>query len=1128
MKHVRLFLFVGMAWFSNYLLGQELQKILPLSPNSAALAKFIETPVGTFTGVTPINIPIYHAKSRELEWPLVLSYHAGGNKVETIATSVGLGWTINTVPTISRVVRGIPDEGTGGFFSKYYGKTVFDLYEYREGNPQQRDDYLNFLRAVNEGIADPEPDIFLYNIAGKSGKFYFDQQFQSFLTYPYENIKIDFNDQRNSFQIIDDNGLKYDFDIKETHYVSTINPATSTTVSWLASDVINANNTDSINFDYRLEVQFFRSSNSVTRYFKYESTGNCSNAPEFDYENLVTNTLYHAYCLEKIRFANGQVTFEADPQMREDLNGGYALKSIKVFTSSGEIVKNFELSYSYLSSQTSGYGCYGDDNREKKWLILSYFKDINVTSGNHNDYSFDYNQNNTPPCRLSTAQDHWGYYNGQLSNVDLLPTQVLTVPQTTNTFRITGANRSVNTTFSQFGILTKITYPTGGATDYEYEQNESHDAIVPSEYSSLNAAIEGEEVISTNHYNNTFNINNLPDHYLNGNNVNGGAFVNVAAGNFGCELNGISSTCANVTIRGTSSGNANFFMTVTGNSNNIYLPNGTYLMDAKFDQDPPQYNSFYLVVTWQVLAQGSGDENKKVGGLRIKKIRSSDGISTGNDIIHTYKYTTTLEGGESSGKVFGNSFFNYVEPFTQVYRFSDPVQPNLIHICTKKYLKVTSVSNIQAVSHSGSFTGYSKVFTMNGDQGAYGVTEQSFTNVADEVSSMFPYPPTSISEHLRGLPISVTEYKLNGSLLKPVRQTFNTYNEQVKHVSFCLKVANNIIYQDGPGSPFVPVVPEGIGSYYINSSKCILTNKTEKVYDAIDATKFTEVVTHNDYNSSTLQLSSYSIVNSKNKTTKTNIFYPSDLLLTGTAESARLSLLDQNRVNVSLKKQTLVDSNIIEEIVTNYSKVNIANIVMPDNIIVQRGNAAAEMLVKFSKYSDEGNLIEQQKINNLITSYIWGYNQTYPIAEVVNSEVKDIFHTSFEEGDGNSAVGDSRTGEKSKTNGYSMSLSGLTNQGYTLTYWKKSGSTWVLQTSNVNVTTGSYSIALTGQIDEVRFYPSTAQMTTYTYKPLVGMTSQCDANNRIAYYEYDNFGRLKIVKDQDGKIIKAHDYRYQQ
>jgi hypothetical protein len=74
---------------------------------------------------------------------------------------------------------------------------------------------------------------------------------------------------------------------------------------------------------------------------------------------------------------------------------------------------------------------------------------------------------------------------------------------------------------------------------------------------------------------------------------------------------------------------------------------------------------------------------------------------------------------------------------------------------------------------------------------------------------------------------------------------------------------------------------------------------------------------------------------------------------------------------------------------------------------------------------------------------------------------------------------------------------------------------------------GVSSIEVTGaQIDEVRLYPVNAEMTTFTYDPLIGMTGQCDANNRITHYAYDGFNRLAVVKDQERKILLKNDYSY--
>jgi YD repeat-containing protein len=74
----------------------------------------------------------------------------------------------------------------------------------------------------------------------------------------------------------------------------------------------------------------------------------------------------------------------------------------------------------------------------------------------------------------------------------------------------------------------------------------------------------------------------------------------------------------------------------------------------------------------------------------------------------------------------------------------------------------------------------------------------------------------------------------------------------------------------------------------------------------------------------------------------------------------------------------------------------------------------------------------------------------------------------------------------------------------------------------------SISIEGSGLIDEVRLYPKAAQMKTFTYDPIIGVTGSCDETSRITYFEYDGLGRLKYIKDQDKFILKSFDYKYQE
>src|SRR5688572_15350298 len=82
--------------------------------------------VNLYSGTAQVNIPICELSSRVLNVPVSLQYTAGrGVKVQDFATSVGLGWQLSAGGSISRVVRGFPDEFPNGYLGTlHYGQKI--------------------------------------------------------------------------------------------------------------------------------------------------------------------------------------------------------------------------------------------------------------------------------------------------------------------------------------------------------------------------------------------------------------------------------------------------------------------------------------------------------------------------------------------------------------------------------------------------------------------------------------------------------------------------------------------------------------------------------------------------------------------------------------------------------------------------------------------------------------------------------------------------------------------------------------------------------------------------------------------------------------------------------------------
>ena len=207
-------------------------------------------------------------------------------------------------------------------------------------------------------------------------------------------------------------------------------------------------------------------------------------------------------------------------------------------------------------------------------------------------------------------------------------------------------------------------------------------------------------------------------------------------------------------------------------------------------------------------------------------------------------------------------------------------------------------------------------------------------------------------------------------------------------------------------------------------------------------------------------------------------------------------------------------------------------------------------------YSASSTLAGLKDEGSHTVSNIYDYNDKYIVASVINAVplIDKIAYTSFETNSlGGWQVRDGRptyitTDFITGTKAYDLSYSELgaflnTARQNTLSFWSTnaisvsatSGTASLAKSAPVinglkyyeyTISQGATEVHLSGNghLDELRLYPSSSRMRTVTYDPMIGKTSECDENNRITYYEYDNLSRLRFVKDENRNIIKMYEY----
>jgi hypothetical protein len=457
-------------------------QVTPPSPDAAALGKYGQYPVAMYNGLVQIDIPIYTIKMPLLSLPISLSYHASGIKIDEISTTVGLGWVLNSGGVITRSVRGMPDDNFG-LNGLIQGKQwVIDNFTWK--NNDMKNNYL-FWRYKMEitGGYDSESDAYYYNVCGLTGSFRIDKD-GNLIQIPLSNDKIELL-SGDRFQITSSDGTVYIFADKEksNHYYGPLYSSCEYTSSWYLTGITTTDNRE-ISFDYMEDE---------TTYTEHYPSFSLAIPLEPPYLGILTQNIPYMQTNQtllprSVTFPGGSVWFNYTGDRADRRK--YRLTSIDIKDKTG-LVKAFSLEQGYFTPTriaqpgelqcSENYSSNFDYRLKLDKLILLDNQRTPISN-----YNFDYNSSALLPSYFNYSkyqdpyqignvypyfgQDYWGYYNGVRTNKNSF---VYDKMRTIYNINIPQADRSANPIYAQACILKKITYPTGGYTEFEYEGNKS-------------------------------------------------------------------------------------------------------------------------------------------------------------------------------------------------------------------------------------------------------------------------------------------------------------------------------------------------------------------------------------------------------------------------------------------------------------------------------------------------------------------------------------------------------------------------------------------------------------------------------------------------------------------------------
>lgn len=928
-------------------------------------------------------------------------------------------------------------------------------------------DYLHTLASDDANNFDSEQDLFSFNFNGYSGKFILDDSMHPVLL-THSNIKIenDFNSSDWNFRIISGDGIQYFFGGE-------------------AREITNKSQTGAGC------GKIYRNAAVTSWYLKKIIH------PNRDTVNLFYDPVRMSYytgisqsAFYKVFNPGGCTTcpsYQNTTCVTSLTTDGVLLREIK--SSGGARVRFFYTGRSDLNdSLLARIEIYRPDGSVARVFNLEYTQA--VANGFSNSYQtknelfyrpfltkfiersadsvqvkthmFQYNNISNLPPRLAFAQDHYGYFNGRNNNTLLTTSKDDWLSEY---LPQANADREPDPEYSSRGMLAKVIYPTGGEDTLIYEGNTTYEEVaIPPPTGILVADAYSSDVSGGMQVANSDTVLISEDQHVT---------IYASASSDGDDPIHNRGT---VSIIKLPSGTAVFSRSVTPTeplSATIPLGKGiSYYMQVRASGVQTQVSSTLRYLDGPVTYTY---KNMPAAGIRIKKTISRSKSSP--DVVRRYYYNSLADTARSSAVYLFRT--TYFKPLTTKIG----CDPTTCSYTSCQYYALYSNTQQNLYVYGGSPVMYRTVVEGVGENFEGGGIEHTYT-VANDIpgnnlmgDNIASAPFTSYSWK-NGREVYQFIFKKNGSVNVPVQETFTHFKEDSRvdseYVSY---VVNEKYVRDCQSDPPSQNEIEAFDllSYshfknwsYVDSVKTRTYDDTGSAYmERLEITEYGNV--------SHAMPTSITSTSSDNKVEVVKNFYPADLAFNGGEESARQTLIAQNIITPVLLKQFVRDNTNIAQSKTGYT-ITPENLVLPQTQSTQTGNNIMEKRVEFHKYNAAGKLLEQSKSGDVHQVFLWGYRSLYPVARIVGTD-------------------------------YATASSFV----------------------NMNILNSpSSDQQLRMELDKIRvgLAGKNALVSSYTYSPLVGITSETDPSGKTTYYEYDGLGRLKVIKDKDGKVLKVFDYQY--